>query len=76
MSPKKCGYVKNHMSNIDTFVLRHTLLQCKFQLANFSGYALKDVAVYWTMKTNPEVYARLGRAWDGDDKSYCHVWTA
>ena len=61
---------------LECCVLYCHLLYCNLQLAYFSGYALKDVAVYWTMKTNPEVYARLGRAWDGDDQSYCHVSAA
>ena len=39
----------------------------------FLGYALKDVAVYYIMKTNPSVFLRLGRGWDGDENSYCHV---
>ena len=38
-----------------------------------SGYALKDVAVFYIMRTNPEVFSRLGRNWDGDEDSYCHV---
>ena len=38
-----------------------------------SGYALKDVAVHYMMKENPGVFARLGRTWDEDENSYCHV---
>ena len=29
--------------------------------------------MFYMMKENPEVFARLGRTWDGDEKSYCHV---
>ena len=38
-----------------------------------SGYALKDVAVFYIMRTNPEVFSRLGHNWDGDEDSYLHV---
>ena len=38
-----------------------------------AGYALKDVAVFHIMRTNPEVFRRLGRSWDDDENSYCHV---
>ena len=37
------------------------------------GYALKDCAVHYVMKTNPDVFAKHGLTWDGDEKSYCHV---
>ena len=37
------------------------------------GYALKDVAVFYLMKTSPDVFAKLGRTWDEDEQSYCHV---
>ena len=40
---------------------------------NVSGYALKDVAVWYMMKENLEVFERLGRTWDSDENSYCHV---
>ena len=39
----------------------------------YAGYALKDVAVHYIMQTNPAVFERLGRSWDGDENSYCHV---
>ena len=39
----------------------------------YSGYALKDVAVKYIMDTNKEVFANLGRHWDGDENSYIHV---
>ena len=38
-----------------------------------SGYALKDVAVFYIMRTNPDVFFKLGRSWDDDEDSYCHV---
>ena len=44
---------------------------CKKRTAR--NYALKDVAVKYLMKENPEVFERLGRKWDGDEKSYMHV---
>ena len=34
---------------------------------------MKDVAVSYIMKTNPDAFARLGRKWDGDELSYMHV---
>ena len=40
---------------------------------NISGYALKDVAVFYIMRTNPDVFFKLGRSWDDDEDSYCHV---
>lgn len=42
---------------------------------NLLGYALKDVAVFYIMQTNPAVFVKLGRSWDGDEdeNSYCHV---
>ena len=39
----------------------------------FSGYALKDVAVFYIMKTNPQIFTKLGRFWNDDGDSYCHV---
>ena len=42
-------------------------------MSHILGYAVKDCAVYWLMKTYPDVYARHGRKWDGDELSYCHV---
>ena len=44
------------------------------KVGHFLGYALKDVAVYYIMNTNPAVFVKLGREWDGDENSYCHVW--
>ena len=39
----------------------------------FPGYALKDVAVFYIMRTNPQIFTKLGRSWDDDGDSYCHV---
>ena len=44
---------------------------CKKRTAR--GYALKDVAVFYLMRSYPEVFTSLGRNWDGDKNSYCHV---
>ena len=44
---------------------------CKKRTAH--GYALKDFAVFYLMRSYPEVFASLGRNWDGDENSYCHV---
>ena len=33
---------------------------CKILKYLLEGYALKDVAVHYIMKTNPDVFARLG----------------
>ena len=49
------------------------ILQVKYKMKYGAGYALKDVAVYYIMRTNPEVFRRLGRSWDDDENSYCHV---
>ena len=44
-----------------------------FHCIYYAGYALKDVSVYYIMKTNPSVFDKLERKWDGDENSYCHV---
>ena len=46
---------------------------CNLSSGFASGYALKDVSVFYMMKMYPEVFARLERSWDGDERSYCHV---
>ena len=45
----------------------------KILIKKYAGYALKDVAVHYIMQTNPAVFERLDRTWDGDESSYCHV---
>ena len=58
---------KNGLQEVLLCVLIHAVITV------FSGYALKDVAVFYIMRSNPEVFSRLGRNWDGDEDSYCHV---
>ena len=36
-------------------------------------YAIKDVGVFYLMRTYPDVYRKLGLSWDDGDNSYCHV---
>ena len=66
----------------ENYWMQKAVVQRQLETLSFStdpnvilGYAIKDVAVRYLIEKYPAVFERLGRKWDGDENSYCHVST-